>query len=105
MFWAGPSPTIFIVKITYNWLKEYCDFKLSPEGLAEVLTGAGFVVAGMRATLDGDHVLEIEVTSNRPDCLGVIGIAREVAALTGTIAYSLFCGVGPRVPRRYLGEA
>ncbi|HLA37745.1 MAG TPA: phenylalanine--tRNA ligase subunit beta [Candidatus Brocadiales bacterium] len=70
------------MKITYNWLKEYCDFRLPPEGLAEVLTGAGFVVAGMRATPDGDHGLEIEVTSNRPDCLGVIGIAREVAALT-----------------------
>ncbi|MEK7242085.1 MAG: phenylalanine--tRNA ligase subunit beta, partial [Planctomycetota bacterium] len=70
------------MKITYNWLKEYCDFRLSPEGLSEVLTDAGFVVAGMRATPGGDHVLEIEVTSNRPDCLGVIGIAREVAALT-----------------------
>ncbi|MDI6760197.1 MAG: phenylalanine--tRNA ligase subunit beta [Candidatus Brocadiaceae bacterium] len=73
------------MKITYNWLKEYCDFGLPPEGLAEVLTGAGFVVAGMRAIRlgrNGDHVIEIEVTSNRPDCLGVIGIAREVAALT-----------------------
>ncbi|HHT9155320.1 MAG TPA: phenylalanine--tRNA ligase subunit beta, partial [Candidatus Tripitaka sp. YC43] len=70
------------MKITYNWLKEYCDFGLPPEGLAEVLTGAGFVVADINATPDGDHVLEIEVTSNRPDCLGVIGIAREVAALT-----------------------
>jgi phenylalanyl-tRNA synthetase beta chain len=70
------------MKITYHWLKEYCDFKLSPEGLAETLTAAGLVVAGMKATPDGDYVLEVEVTSNRPDCLGVIGIAREVAALT-----------------------
>lgn len=31
----------------------------------------------------GDTVLDIEVTPNRPDCLSVIGIAREVAALTG----------------------
>jgi len=30
-----------------------------------------------------DPILEIEVTPNRPDCLSVIGIAREVAALTG----------------------
>lgn len=70
------------MKITYNWLKEYCDFRLSPEGVAEVLTAAGLVVTGTRTIPDGDYVLEIEVTSNRPDCLGVIGIAREVAALT-----------------------
>ena len=30
-----------------------------------------------------DHVLEIEITPNRPDCLSVLGIARELAALTG----------------------
>ncbi|MDD2690145.1 MAG: phenylalanine--tRNA ligase subunit beta, partial [Candidatus Omnitrophica bacterium] len=32
---------------------------------------------------DGDFVFEIEITSNRPDCLSIIGIAREVAAITG----------------------
>jgi phenylalanyl-tRNA synthetase beta chain len=31
-----------------------------------------------------DHVLEVEITPNRPDCLSVVGIARELAALTGT---------------------
>jgi phenylalanyl-tRNA synthetase beta chain len=32
----------------------------------------------------GEEVLEIELTRNRPDCLSVCGIAREVAALFGT---------------------
>jgi len=31
----------------------------------------------------GDTVLDLDITPNRPDCLSVIGIAREVAALTG----------------------
>lgn len=31
-----------------------------------------------------DHVLSLEITPNRPDLLGIIGIAREVAALFGT---------------------
>jgi phenylalanyl-tRNA synthetase beta chain len=31
----------------------------------------------------GETVIEIDVTPNRPDCLGVIGVAREVAAITG----------------------
>ncbi len=30
-----------------------------------------------------DYVLQIKVTSNRPDCMGIYGIAREVAAITG----------------------
>jgi phenylalanyl-tRNA synthetase beta chain len=30
-----------------------------------------------------DHVLEVEITPNRPDCLSVLGVARELAALTG----------------------
>src|SRR5439155_7474615 len=29
------------------------------------------------------EVLELEVTPNRPDCLGVYGVAREVHAVTG----------------------
>ena len=31
----------------------------------------------------GDHILDLEVTPNRPDCLSLLGVAREVAALTG----------------------
>jgi len=40
--------------------------------------------ADLIATLGlDDHVLEVEITPNRPDCLSVVGIARELAALTG----------------------
>ncbi len=31
----------------------------------------------------GDVVLDSDITPNRPDCLSIIGIAREIAALTG----------------------
>ena len=30
-----------------------------------------------------DWVLEVEITPNRPDCLSIVGIAREIAALSG----------------------
>jgi phenylalanyl-tRNA synthetase beta chain len=33
----------------------------------------------------GEAVLDIELTPNRPDCLGVVGVARDVAAITGTM--------------------
>jgi len=35
------------------------------------------------ADLLGDVILNLDITPNRPDCLSVIGIAREIAALTG----------------------
>jgi len=46
------------------------------------LTNAGLVVADIQPVED-DFCLDVEVTSNRPDCLGVIGIAREIAAVVG----------------------
>ena len=39
----------------------------------------------------GDQVLDIEVTPNRPDCLSVLGVAREVAALTGVAVHEPDC--------------
>lgn len=69
---------------SYNWLKEYCDFDLSIENLTELLTNVGLVVASVEKIGD-DYRIEVEVTSNRPDCLGMIGIAREIAAVTGVI--------------------
>ena len=40
--------------------------------------------ADLVATLGlDDHMLEVEITPNRPDCLSIVGIARELSALTG----------------------
>ncbi|MCX5657054.1 MAG: phenylalanine--tRNA ligase subunit beta, partial [Candidatus Omnitrophica bacterium] len=70
------------MKVTYNWLREFVDIKILPEVLAEKLTMAGLEVVSLERFSD-DWVFEIEVTTNRPDWLSVIGIAREVAAITG----------------------
>jgi phenylalanyl-tRNA synthetase beta chain len=69
--------------ISYNWLRELTDVALPPpRELAERLTMAGLAVDSVRETGD-DYVLEFDLTSNRPDCLSHLGIAREAAALTG----------------------
>ena len=68
------------MKISYNWLKDYCKHDLSAEKLAESLTNAGLVVDTV-SPVEDDFCLEVEVTSNRPDCLGFIGVAREVATI------------------------
>lgn len=70
------------MKVTYNWLKDYVDIKITAKELADKLTMAGLEVTSFEKA-EGDWVFEFEVTSNRPDLLSVIGIAREVAAITG----------------------
>jgi len=70
------------MKVSYSWLKEYVDIKLTPQKLADRLTMAGMEVTSLYSVGD-EVVFEIEITPNRPDCLSVIGIAREIAAITG----------------------
>jgi phenylalanyl-tRNA synthetase beta chain len=76
------------MKLTLNWLKEFVSFKNRPEQIAEMLTMAGFEVESLTPlrTEKGeaeDWLMEVAVTPNRGDCLGILGLAREVAALTG----------------------
>ena len=76
------------MKFTFHWLKEFVSFRASPQKIAEALTMAGLEIESLvPLPSDGqggdDWLLEIAVTPNRADCLGIFGVAREVAALTG----------------------
>ncbi|MBA2501987.1 MAG: phenylalanine--tRNA ligase subunit beta, partial [Pyrinomonadaceae bacterium] len=66
--------------ISYNWLRDLTGTNLAPRELAERLTMVGLAVDAVHERA-GDHVLEFDLTSNRPDCLSHLGIAREVAVL------------------------
>ena len=68
------------MKVVYNWLKDFVDVTAPPQELASRLALSGTNVASVE---DGPHgaVIDAEVGSNRPDCLGHLGIAREVAAI------------------------
>ena len=70
------------MKISLNWLSDYIKMDHSAEQVAEILSDLGFPCEGIEK-LNGDTVIDVEVTSNRGDCLGYIGIARELAAGTG----------------------
>src|SRR6185503_14763328 len=69
--------------ISYNWLRELTGTKLSPLELRERLTMVGLAVDAVEE-LEGDALLDVEVPSNRPDCLSHVGIAREVAVIEGS---------------------
>src|SRR3981189_2425096 len=68
------------MKVVYNWLKDFVDVAATPQELASRLALSGTNIGGVE---NGAHgaVIEAEVSSNRPDCLGHYGIAREVAAI------------------------
>ncbi len=69
------------MKISYNWLKEFIDIDLDANKLGERLTLSGLELDGMHAFKD-DSILDIEVTSNRGDCLSHLGVAREISAFS-----------------------
>jgi phenylalanyl-tRNA synthetase beta chain len=68
------------MKVVYNWLKEFVEVKASADDLRARLSLAGIAVDALDETPAGP-VLDAEITANRPDCLGHLGIAREVAAI------------------------
>jgi phenylalanyl-tRNA synthetase beta chain len=68
--------------VSWNWLKQYVPLDMPLEELQRRLMMAGLNHEGTEEVA-GDLAIDLEITSNRPDCLGHIGIAREVAVLWG----------------------
>src|SRR5688572_3541389 len=66
--------------VSWNWLKEYVNLSMSVEELTDRLTLTGLNLEGVEQ-VGSDVAIDLEVTSNRPDCLGHVGVAREVAVL------------------------
>ena len=66
--------------ISYNWLRELTGTKLDPQQVRDRLTNVGLAVDAVETRTD-DSVLDVEVPSNRGDCLSHVGIARELATI------------------------
>ncbi|MFN2577329.1 MAG: phenylalanine--tRNA ligase subunit beta [Pyrinomonadaceae bacterium] len=66
--------------ISCNWLRELTGTKLTPDEIQDRLTNVGLAIDSVEARGD-DFVLDVEVPSNRGDCLSHVGIARELAAI------------------------
>lgn len=69
------------MNISYNWLRDLVEINLSPADLAKKLTDAGLAVEGIHE-FGEDFVFDIDLTSNRGDCLSHLGVAREVSVIT-----------------------
>jgi phenylalanyl-tRNA synthetase beta chain len=69
------------MRLLVSWLHDFVDVTASGVEIAHGLGLRGFEVAAIEPFGDGDTVIDFEVTANRPDCLSVLGLAREVATL------------------------
>ena len=70
------------MKISLNWLKDYIELDLSLPDLIEKLNMIGLIVEDWEEQ-GSDVILDIETYANRPDTLGHLGVARELAAALG----------------------
>src|SRR5215204_7257477 len=70
------------MKISYNWLREFVDISVDAQTLGHRITHVGLALESVEDK-DGDSILDLDVTTNRPDCLNHFGIAREVRAIYG----------------------
>lgn len=68
------------MRVPLEWLKEYVAVEATADEVATRLTMGGLEVEGIEDSQLG-KVLDVYITPNRGDCLSMIGVAREVAAL------------------------
>ena len=71
------------MKISIAWLKDFIQLDLSPAEVIDKLNNIGLLIDSSEEKGD-DVVLELETYANRPDTLGHLGVARELATALGT---------------------
>ena len=71
------------MKVPLSWLREFVDLPAEPRQLGEDLTFVGLALEGLEGR-GADAVLDLDITTNRVDCMNVYGVAREVSVLYGT---------------------
>ncbi len=68
------------MKTSLRWLQSHLKQNVTAPQAEATLMALGFPLETTQALADGDVMLDVEITSNRPDCLSHQGIARELAA-------------------------
>jgi phenylalanyl-tRNA synthetase beta chain len=82
------------MKVLLSWIRDFVDVPGTPEEIGGKMSMRGLALEGLDAVAPGpappwsthrgpDAVLDFEVTANRPDCLSMQGIAREMATAYG----------------------
>lgn len=89
------------MRLLTSWVRDFVDVTAPPEEIAEKLALRGFEVAAIEPVgqpSGHDAVIDFEVTANRPDCLSVLGFAREIATLYDLPVRLPSDATGARIP-------
>ncbi len=85
------------MRVLLSWLCDYVEWTGTGPELARVLTEVGLAVSRVEPLDHSDAILEIDVTSNRGDCMSHLGISRELGAALGQACRSVVLPDAPRV--------
>ena len=70
------------MRISFEWLKDFIQLDLSSTEVIDKLNSIGMLIESWEEK-DNDIILELETYANRPDTLGHLGVARELATALG----------------------
>jgi phenylalanyl-tRNA synthetase beta chain len=73
------------MRFSHDWLRDYVDLPDDPPGIGRRLTSVGLPLEAIEGApgTPGGVVYDLDVFSNRPDCMNHLGVARELAAIYG----------------------
>jgi phenylalanyl-tRNA synthetase beta chain len=85
------------ILIPDSWLRDFLKTKATPKQIKEYLSLSGPSVERIH-TAGKDTIYDVEITTNRIDCMSVIGIAREAATILPEFGIkALF--IPPKIPQ------
>jgi phenylalanyl-tRNA synthetase beta chain len=82
------------MKTSLAWLNRYLDRSAAAPEVENLLASQGFPIESSEP-VGSDTLIDAEITSNRGDCLGHVGLAREVAAGSGRTLKLPDCSLPP----------
>src|SRR3989338_4964939 len=78
------------ILIPDSWLREFLETSATPKQIKEYLSLCGPSVERLHEE-NGEIIYDIEITTNRPDAMSIVGVAREAAVILPQFGIAAKC--------------